>query len=451
MYRIEIIPLTTQTKPDKTSVYQLKLLYLMTFKTIMMKNYWHRLLAILLLCIFNVTAYGQTSHNSKDVTAGFSEIRLNRYVDFLNREINEGRLPGAVSFIYRNGQVVHKAALGYSSLEAKKSMQTDDIFHIMSMTKPIVSAAFLMLYEEGHFLLTDPVSKYLPKFKDIRVSTDVNEGKDGPTEPLKSEITIHQLLTHTAGFSHGLGGTTLDNEIAQALYFEPQASLESRVNTLAGLPLIGQPGEQWYYSASPDVLALLIEHFSGITTSEFLQIRLFDPLEMKDTGYNIPTNDQDRWVPVHNIDEEGKLVNSEKQLPTKGNMVYGGTHGLFSTVDDYMKFCQMILNGGSANGKRFLSPKTIELMTMNQVGKLFDESSPGQGFGLGFGITTDVAKSKVLGSEGQYYWSGAYCTYFFIDPKEDLVAILLTQVQPYSNYYSIKLRQFVYQALVDKN
>ena len=140
-------------------------------------------------------------------------------------------------------------------------------------------------------------------------------------------------------------------------------------------------------------------------------------------------------------------MNSEQQLPIEGNMVYGGTHGLFSTVDDYMKFCQMMLNGGKGNGKRLLSPKTVELMTMNQVGDLYN----GQGFGLGFGITTDVAKSKALGSKGAFYWSGAYSTYFFIDPKEDLVAILMTQVQPYSNYYGTKFRQFVYQALVDIN
>ena len=394
-----------------------------------------------------VFTFGQSSTVSDEAISGFSEIRLDRYSKFLNTEIAEGRIPGAVSYIYRNGRIVQKEAYGYSSWEAKKPMQQDNIFHIMSMTKPIISAAFLMLYEEGYFFLTDPVSKYLPQFKDFKVSLDVNKGINGATVPAKSEITIHQLLTHTAGFTHGIGGTTLDNEIAQAIYVEPQISIESRVNTLIDLPLIGHPGEQWHYSASPDVLSLLIEHFSGMTTAEFLQIRIFDPLDMKDTGYNIPVNDKGRWVPVHNIGEEGKLINSKQQLPIEGNMVYGGTHGLFSTADDYMKFCRMMLNGGKANGKQLLSPKTVELMTMNQVGDLYD----GQGFGLGFGITTDVANSKALGSKGAFYWSGAYSTYFFIDPKEDLIAILMTQVQPYSNYYGKKFSQFVYQALVEKN
>jgi len=412
-----------------------------------MKKLFYSRFPFLFLLLSIVFTYAQSSTASDEVISGFSEIRVDRYSKFLTSEITEGRIPGAVSYIYRNGQTVHKAAYGYSSWEAKEPMQPDNIFQIMSMTKPIISAAFLMLYEEGYFFLTDPVSKYLPQFKDFKVSLDVNKGLDGATEPAKSEITIHQLLTHTAGFTHGIEGTPLDNEIAQAIYVDPQTSIESRVNTLISLPLIGHPGEQWHYSASPDVLSLLIEHFSGMTAAEFLQIRIFDPLEMKDTGYNIPINDQERWVPVHNINEEGKLMNSEQQFPFEGNTVYGGTHGLFSTADDYMKFCQMMLNGGKANGKQFLSPKTVELMTMNQVGNLYN----GQGFGLGFGITTDVANSKALGSKGAFYWGGAYSTYFFIDPTEDLIAILMTQVQPYSNYYGTKFPQFVYQALVDKN
>ena len=317
----------------------------------------------------------------------------------------------------------------------------------MSMTKPIVTVAFMMLYEEGHFFLTDPVSKYLPQFSNLRVALDPNEGKEGATEPAKTEITIHQLLTHTAGFSHGLGGTKLDNETAQALYFEPQENIESRVNTLVSLPLFAQPGEQWYYSASPDVLALLIEHFSGMSTADFLQKRIFDPLQMNDTGYNIAKSKQERWVPVHNINETGVLVNSEQQLPKDGNTVFGGTHGLFSTASDYMKFCQMLLNKGRANGQQLLGTKTLELMTMNHVGKLYQ--SPGQGFGLGFGITTDLAESMATGSVGQYYWGGAYCTYFFIDPEEELAAILMSQLQPYSNFYGGKMRQYIYQSITD--
>lgn len=379
-------------------------------------------------------------------TNGISQERLKRYDDFLEQEIKEGKIPGAVSLISRKGEIIHDAQYGFASLAEKKPIQKDNIFHLMSMTKPIVSVAFMMLYEEGYFFLSDPVSKYLPQFKDIKVAKDVNL-PEGATELLNTEITIHHLLTHTAGFSHGLGGSELDKAVSKALYFQPQESIESRVNTLVSLPLFSQPGEQWYYSASPDVLSLLIEKFSGMTTAQFLQQRIFDPLGMKDTGYNIAKENQDRWAPVHNYNKEGKMVNSEQQLPVEGNKVYGGTHGLFSTASDYMKFCQMLLNNGAYDGKQYLSSKTVELMRMNQIGDL--RQGPGAGFGLGFGVTVDVAGTKASGSEGQYYWSGAYCTYFFIDPEEELIAILMTQVQPYSNYYATMMRQFTYQTIVD--
>jgi len=376
-----------------------------------------------------------------------SSARLVTYENFLKNEIKEGKMPGAVSYIMKNGQLVHNAAFGYASMNENTPMQEDQILHIMSMTKPIVSVAFMMLYEEGHFFLSDPVSKYLPQFKDLKVTKDVSAGVDGATVAANKAVTIHHVLTHTAGFSHGLGGTKLDNEVAKALYYEPQENIESRVNTLASLPLIGHPGEQWYYSASPDILALLIEHFSGMSVNDFLQTRIFEPLGMKDTGYNILKENQKRWGPVHNYNTEGKMTNSEQQLPLEGNTVFGGTHGLFSTAPDYMLFCQMLLNKGKWNGKQFLSPKTVEIMTMNQIGDI--PQSPGNGFGLGFGVITDVSATKSLGSAGQFSWGGAYSTYFFIDPKEDLIAILMTQIQPYSNYYGTIFRQFVYQSIVD--
>lgn len=404
-------------------------------------------LFIFLLLITTAPSYGQSAVKNKPESVGVSLERLQRYDDFLNKEIKEGRIPGAVSYVMRKGQVVHEKSFGYSSLDTKVPTRQDQIFYIMSMTKPIVTTGLMLLYEEGLFDLNDPVSKYLPQFKDLKVAKDVNTGIAGETVPAGKEVTILHVLTHTAGFSHGLGGKTLDNETAQALYFEPQQSIETRVNTLVSLPLFSQPGEQWYYSAATDVVSILIEHFSGMTTAEFLQKRIFDPLEMKDTGYNLNTKNKDRFMPVHNLNEQGELVNSANQFPVEGNTVFGGTHGLFSTARDYMTFCQMLLNNGQWKGKQLLSKKTIEIMTLNQVGDLYP--APGQGFGLGFGVTTDLADSKSLGSVGQYYWSGAYTTFFFIDPKEELIAILLTQLQPYNNYYGEKMRQFTYQSLVD--
>lgn len=399
------------------------------------------------LLIICTALHGQQKIDIDYEKAGVSQDRLATYEAFLQKEIKDGKVPGVVSYIMRRGELVHKAAYGVSSMNDKTPMQEDQILHLMSMTKPIVTTAFMMLYEEGHFFLSDPVSKYLPQFKNLKVAKDVNTGLEGATEPANKEVTIHHILTHTAGLSHGLAGTELDNAIAKAIYLEPQKDIESRVNTLAGLPLIGHPGEKWSYSASPDVLALLIEHFSGMNVADFLQQRIFDPLKMKHTGYNISKENQKKWGPVHNYNTEGKMTNSEQQLPIEGNTIFGGTHGLFSTAGDYMKFCQMMLHKGSFNGKQYLSPKTVEIMTMNQIGDI--PQGPGQGFGLGFGVTKDVAASQSTDSVGRYYWGGAYCTYFFIDPKEEMIAILMTQIQPYSGHYEKKFRQFVYQTIID--
>jgi len=231
-------------------------------------------MATFLLLISGFFLNAQVTEIGTSQTSISSE-RLIAYENFLKNEIKEGKMPGAVSYIMKNGELVHNAALGYASMKENTPMQEDQILHIMSMTKPIVSVAFMMLYEEGHFFLSDPVSKYLPQFKDLKVTQDVSAGVDGATVAANKAVTIHHVLTHTAGFSHGLGGTKLDNEVAKALYYEPQENIESRVNTLASLPLIGHPGEQWYYSASPDILALLIEHFSGMTVNDFLQKRQY--------------------------------------------------------------------------------------------------------------------------------------------------------------------------------
>lgn len=403
----------------------------------------------LILCLFLITGFlqAQMPAVSEGEIAGISSERLERYAAFLQEEIATGKIPGAVSLIMRNGKEVQHLAFGYRNTAQKIPMQKDDIFYMMSMTKPVVSVALLMLYEEGHFFLNDPVSKYLPGFNELQVALDPVKGASGGVEPARSEITIHQLLTHTAGFSHGLGETQLDKDVMQALYLSPQASLQTRVQSLLELPLVGHPGEQWYYSAATDVVSLLVEHFSGMPTAAFLKERLFIPLNMSDTGYNLPESKHERRVPVHQADDQGLLLPSQQQFPLEGNTVFGGTHGLFSTAADYLKFCRMLLNEGAWNGHRFLSPKTIDLMTRNHVGDLYGDA--GQGFGLGFGLTTDLALSKSLGSEGRYYWSGAYCTYFFIDPKEDLIAILLTQLQPYSNFYGKIAPQLIYQAVTD--
>lgn len=372
------------------------------------------------------------------VLAGMSAERLDRYTNYLQQEINAGNAPGFVSMAYRNGYLAHYEALGYSNVDYRKVMIADNIFFIQSMTKAVVSTAFMMLYEEGHFQLNDPVYWYLPEFQNSRVALDPTESKKGDTELAKRPIRIIHLLTHNSGLSHGLGASQLDQDYMQALYTDQPVTIAERVQAMASLPLIGHPGEQWYYSASQEVLSRLVEHFSGMTTSEFLQERLFDPLGMEDTGYNLDEAKHDRVVTLHTYNKEGRMVLSPEQTPKTGNTVFGGGNGLFSTAGDYLKFCRLFLENGKAmNGTQLLSPKTIDLMGQNHVSDLYQ--SPGYGFGLGFDVITNLAETKSLGSVGQLSWIGAFQTFFFIDPAENLAAVLMTQIDPYDGFYGRKM------------
>lgn len=388
---------------------------------------------LLILLVFCVgAAFGQAA--VKDFTA---------YTNFLQSAVDEDEIAGAVSLVVKDGNVIHSGSWGYSDKEAGEKMNEDQIFHLMSMTKPIVSVAAMMLWEEGEFKLDDPISKYLDGFENLRVSTDLTKGKDGPTVPANSVPTIRQLFSHTAGFSHGLGGTALDNDVARALYYSPQADIASRVKTLTELPLLAQPGEKWSYSASPDVLALLIEKLSGQPTDEFIQERILKPLDMQNTGYNMTAEQAARMPKLYKI-VDGKLVRDRMQMPANGHTVFGGTHGMLGTASDYAKFCEMLLNGGKSNGHRLLKAETLELMTSPNVGKA--PYLPGQTFGLGFGVKTSTPEDG-MDSKGRFFWSGAYSTFFFVDPANKMYAILMTQTSPYTGKYGEALRTYVYKAI----
>lgn len=395
------------------------------------------------LLIFNSSVKISQAQVSDKVIAGMSLNHLKHYENYVKREISSGKIPGAVTLITRKGQTVYNSAIGISNSTYKSAMKTDNIFYIQSMTKPIITTAFMLLFEEGHFLLTDPLSKYLPAAKDLRVLKNQEEGKSGETVALKREISLADLLSHTAGFSHGLGQTKYEKEI-YAILSKPHKTIQERVDELLSAPLLGQPGEQWAYSAAPDILSVLIEKFSGQSTDQFLTERIFKPLRMKDTGYNLTKEQQSRVVQVQGVDPGGILTIYPKM---EGNTVWTGVNALYSTADDYMHFCQMLLNGGNWNGKQLLSRKTIELMTLNHSGSFF--GSPGEGFGYGFAVVNNLAATNNLGSNGVYYWAGAFNTHFFIDPNEKLIAIFLTQVNAFDFYYHNKLRQLVYQAIVD--
>jgi len=402
--------------------------------------------------LLSYTLVAQLPTTIDATVAGFSEARLERLSNFLDEEIEAQHIPGGVCWIVRKGVTAHQATYGYRNLAEEEAIQADQIFYIQSMTKPIISVAFMMLYEEGHFELTDPLFRYLPEFKEMNVAKVNPENPEEMTwVALENPIRLEHLLSHQAGFLHGLSNMPLDVQYREALYGQDYTTnthetIEDRAMAMSKLPLAGQPGEQWMYSAAPDILALLIEKFSGQTVPEFLQERIFEPLGMNDTGYNLTEKQAERVVGLHLKNEENQVFYSPRQTPTTDNTIFGGTHGLFSTAEDYLKFATMLLQEGEYDGRRLLSRKTVELMTINHVGKKRGE---GDGFGLGFGIRTNMAAADGLASEGTFFWSGAYNTYFFVDPKEELIGILMLQFAPYTDYYNRKFRQLVYQAIVD--
>ena len=368
---------------------------------------------------------------------------------YLNEEIRNNKAAGIEALIYHKGEIVWHEAYGYSSLKDNLPLEKNSIYYIQSMTKPIMSVAIMQLIEKGKLRLDDNASKYYPPLKKLEVIEDINTGIYGPTVDVKYPITIRQLLTHTAGLSHGLEENIFDQQLFKLMYndlFDPAEYdiLEERVEKLMQVPLIGQPGEQWYYSAAPDILALILQKITGQSINEYLRENIFDPLLMFDTGYNVKKNQQQRIMQVHFNIEDGSMVNSHVQVPPSGNTVYGGTHGLFSSTEDFLKFCKMILNKGTLNSQRILSKNTVEMMTKNQIGKLI---GPSRGFGFGFGVLYDTTKDVSPANNGQIYWGGYFKTHFFIDPKEELIGIIMTQKVPSNEDYIIAITQAVYGAI----
>lgn len=404
-------------------------------------------LKLLLLFIGLISQTSLLAQQAPNIVAGLNVNRLPRLEKYVQDQMAKGNIPGAVTMVIRNGKVVHLAANGYKNIDTKSPMKTDDLFYIQSMTKPIISVAFMMLYEEGHFKLDDPVSKYLPEFKNLRVVRSNQDGPDAPTDSLKSQITIAQLMSHSSGLTHGLSPNPVERRF-RAGYFKPSiTSIQERVSNITKFPLLAQPGTQWNYSAGPDVMSALIEKFSGMSTDEFLRTRLFDPLGMKNTGYNVPKDQQNKIVTLHTKGANGVLSVSKMQAPFENVKVWSGVNGLFATASDYATFCQMVLAGGTYQGKQYLSRKTVELMTSNHTGNLFQ--MPGTGWGLGFAVVTNGAATLTAASTGLFYWSGANNTHFFIDPKEKLIAIFMTQESNHTIDHHMALRQMVYQSIAD--
>ena len=344
---------------------------------------------------------------------GFSTERLGKITDFVEREVAEGNLVGAVTLVARHGQVVLFESAGRYGIADNRSMDKDALFRIFSMTKPITTVAAMILYEEGAFHLGEPVAKYLPELKDMRLLID-----DSPVPP-RRPMTIEQLMTHTAGLTNGWH---LEHPVERAyrdaaLY--QSADLDAFIDKLATLPLRFEPGTRYHYSVATDVLGALVERLSGQTLEQFFQARIFDPLDMRDTFFNVPDNKLTRVAGSHLWNAEGQLLElmpAELLPPPSGVTLFSGGGGLISTARDYWRFCEMLRRGGELNGMRILGPKTVQAMTMarltpevrNNGATEYPASHlyPGQSFGLGAGVITDPAQAQVISSKGEYSWGG---------------------------------------------
>ena len=368
--------------------------------------------------------------------AGMSAERLERLSKAMQGYIDRGQVAGAVTLIARHGQVVHFEARGLMDIAAKTPMRKDSIFRIASMTKPITSVAVMMLFEEGRFQLTDPVSKFIPEFKNpmVRVIHSPGSNREGTgLVPANREITIRDLLTHTAGFATGTSVAAAADYLEFQRQRRPEETVGDVVKRLAKLPLNFHPGTAWEYGPATDVLGYLVEVVSGKPFDQFLAEKIFAPLGMRDTSFYVPDGKLERLATAYQPVEGGGIRAISKPEESRGSKVYfSGAGGLFSTAEDYSRFSQMLLNGGSYNDARLLSRKTIELMTENHIGDLaLWPDLAGYRFGLGFRVLKDVGASGYLGSVGSYGWGGAYGSYLWIDPKEDMFGVLMVQLRPY--------------------
>jgi CubicO group peptidase (beta-lactamase class C family) len=414
-----------------------------------------------ILFVVVLPAFAQELPTGKPESVGLSSERLERIGTEVQRSIDNKRIAGAVTLVMRHGKVAWFKAQGMADREADKPMRTDEMFRVCSMSKPITSAAVMMLYEEGKFLLDDPISKYLPEFKNPKVLVKPASGEPY-TIPATREITIRDLLRHTSGLTYqwnaDIGSMYEKANVASGL-LPYDGTIGDSAKNLAALPLLFNPGERFEYSLSVDVLGRFVEVVSGMPFDQFLQTQIFEPLAMKDTYFFPPQNKLDRlataytYYPEKGLNRfpdapirEGSFAYSA-DYPSHGpKKLFSGGAGLVSTAEDYARFCQMMLDEGKVGNTRLLSRKTVELMTHDQLGKI----GPDQGFGLGFGIDGVKGPLSELGSVGEYAWGGFFYTAFTIDPKEQMIVIFMAQLHPTGDLtLDREVNVLAYQAIND--
>ena len=414
-----------------------------------------RLSAVLLFCSAALSQAAALPESSPE-EVGLSSSRLGRLDAAMQKAVDSGELPGAVVFIARDGQLVYAKSFGWQDRAKKIPMRNDSIFRLYSMTKPVVSVAAMMLVEEGRLGLQEPVSKYIPEFKDMKVGIESKDAEGKPTLTLvdaRRQITVQDLLRHTSGLTYGVLGApnAIKKMYNDAEIFSQKWVLADFVKALAKLPLQAQPGTTWEYSHSTDVLGRVVEVVSGQTLDVFLAKRIFEPLKMVDTAFQLPAEKQNRLAqPMPDVytGKTPELIDFSKP-----QTFFAGGHGLVSTAGDYLRFAQMLAHGGELEGVRILGPRTLQYMTADHVNPQIDKGAtylpgPGYGFGLGFATRTDRGQSEWPGSPGDFYWAGYAGTYFWVDPEEELVPVLMTQEPVRRQYYRVQLRNLVYQSIL---
>ena len=416
---------------------------------------------LIIAALFVQLVFAQKIINVESVeSVGFSPERLKRIDDAMNDWVKQGWMNGAVGMIIRDGKIVYYKAAGYNDIDAKIPLPKDDIFRIASQTKAITSVAVMMLYEEGKFLLDDPVSKYISSFAHEQVLDKFNETDSSyTTVPAKRDVTIRDLLTHTSGIDYAQIGS----KEAKAIYAKNNITagldvhndkLSDAMNRLGSLPLLHQPGEKWTYGLNIDLLGDLIEIWSGMTLDEFFHKRIFEPLGMNDSYFNVPKEKENRLVNLyqedslgHLIKQSGEALGVDVNYPLRTKTYFSGGGGLSSTIYDYAIFLQMLLNGGEYNGKRLLSRNTVRIMTMNQIG---DIDFGNNKFGLGFAIVTEKSSGESPSQAGTFSWGGAFSTSYWVDPKEKMIVQFYRQLWGTTHGdLSEKFKVLAYSALND--
>jgi CubicO group peptidase (beta-lactamase class C family) len=425
----------------------------------MKRSFQGSLVIVLTVVSFCVCGCGQVAVSNG---AGLSEERLGRIDNVINEYVDNEGVAGASVMIYRNGQVGYFKTFGVQDVEKDIPMQKDTIFRIYSMTKAITSTAVLMLQEEGYFFINDPVSKYLPELKGMKVGVEGVDPKTGEATfelvDAKREMTIRDLLRHTSGMPYGLFAKSRVDELYNEAGVLNGKTVATLVTKVSKMPLKHQPGEVWEYGVSTDVLGRLVEVVSGMTLEEFFKTRIFEPLGMEDTFFTVPADKAHRFAAIYSLDKDKKIhpagpwVSRDYLKPTT---FFSGGGGLASTQEDYLTFCKMILNDGSLNGVSILSPKTVELMTSDHIVGVNKECKGSivkireAGFGLGFRVNNGPNLLGKVGSVGTASWGGAASTNFFIDFEEEMIVIYMSQVKPADHTLGYKVEDLAYQAIID--